>query len=170
MLQIVDQLLPGDTSDAIADVNCTAFTQAHGDLLSPSALARCTQDAFRENWAKYPNPRNVYGFAYRNEVLVGFTVLGQCRHAGLEHHGELYALYVDPSAQHRGIGSALLQYGVEKMYHRSNGKIFVAVVTKNVARNFYLSTGAEFVLSQQRDIFGDMLKVDVLCYNLTNDL
>jgi ribosomal protein S18 acetylase RimI-like enzyme len=165
-LRLLDHILSADTTDTIADVNLAAFVQAHGHLLSANALIKCSTEVFREDWKRFPNPKCAYGFAYRNDELVGFTALGPCRHEGLESHGEVYSLYVHPTYQHRGIGGALLRWGIERIRDKSNGKVYVAVVAGNSARHFYLRAGAKHVVSHERDVFGDMLRTDVLCYEI----
>lgn len=166
MLRILDHILPGDSSDTIADVNHAAFVQAHGHLLSENALSKCTPEVFRSDWKNYPNPKCVYGYAYVGDTLVGFTVMSQCRHVGLEQHAEMRSLYVHPNHQKKGIGQALLQWGVERMRATANGKMVVQVVSANAARDFYLRTGAEHVVSHKRDVFGDVVDIDVLCYTI----
>jgi len=149
----------------IAQLNHTSFVKAHAHVLSDEALSKCTVAAFEEGWSKYPNPKAKYGFAYNDQdELLGFAVVSQCRHAGLESYGELRSLYVHPSHQRKGIGNALLKWSMDAMRATANGRMYVVVVAANASREFYIRTGAVPVTALKRDVFGDMLDMDVLCY------
>lgn len=149
----------------IAKLNHAAFVKAHAHVLSDEALSKCTVAAFEEGWNKYPNPKAKYGFAYDDQdELLGFAVVSQCRHAELESYGELRSLYIHPSHQRKGIGSALLKWSMDAIRDTANGRMYVVVVAANASREFYIRTGAVPVTTLKRDVFGDMVELDVLCY------
>ena len=74
--------------------------------------------------------------------LVGFVTAGPARHAGEDGLGEVWAIYVDPEAQGRGVGRALLDAGVRGLATRGFGEAILWVFEANApARGFYERMG-----------------------------
>jgi len=55
-------------------------------------------------------------------------------------------------------------WGASIALRTPNGRMYVVVVAANASREFYIRTGAVPVTALKRDVFGDMLDMDVLCY------
>lgn len=74
--------------------------------------------------------------------LVGFVATGPGRHAGEAGLGEVWAIYVDPDAQGRGVGSALMESAVGDLASRGFGEAILWVFEANSsARAFYERLG-----------------------------
>jgi ribosomal protein S18 acetylase RimI-like enzyme len=74
--------------------------------------------------------------------LVGFVSAGPARHAGEEGLGEVWAIYVDPEAQGRGAGRALMDAAVRGLATRGFGDAVLWVFEANAsARVFYERLG-----------------------------
>jgi ribosomal protein S18 acetylase RimI-like enzyme len=74
--------------------------------------------------------------------LVGFVTAGSARHAGEDGLGEVWAIYVDPEAQGRGVGRALMDAGVRGLATRGFREAILWVFEANApARGFYERMG-----------------------------
>ncbi len=74
--------------------------------------------------------------------LVGFAVSGPGRHEGEGAFGEVYAIYVDPAAQHLGAGRALMDSAIRGLVVRGYGEAVLWVFEANTAaRGFYERMG-----------------------------
>jgi ribosomal protein S18 acetylase RimI-like enzyme len=74
--------------------------------------------------------------------LVGFVTTGAARHAGEAGLGEVWAIYVDPDAQGRGVGRALMDAAIRDLEARGLGEAVLWVFEANApARAFYERLG-----------------------------
>ncbi len=74
--------------------------------------------------------------------LVGFVTAGSARHAGEDGLGEVWAIYVDPEAQGRGVGRALMDAGMRGLATRGFREAILWVFEANAsARGFYERMG-----------------------------
>jgi len=74
--------------------------------------------------------------------LAGYVAAGPGRHAGEEGLGEVWAIYVDPEAQRRGVGRALMAAAVHGLAVQGFNEAVLWVFEANVsARAFYERLG-----------------------------
>ena len=74
--------------------------------------------------------------------LVGFVTTGAARHADEAGLGEVWAIYVDPDAQGRGVGRALMDAAIRDLTVRGFDEIVLWVFEANApARAFYERLG-----------------------------
>lgn len=85
--------------------------------------------------------------------IVGFANFLNKKEAG---EVELGAIYLDPSYQNIGIGSALLQHGCEQLQPK---KVYINVESENnIGKQFYIAKGFEVVGEFDDDFDGHILK------------
>lgn len=85
--------------------------------------------------------------------IVGYANFSNKKEAG---EVELGAIYLDPSHQNKGIGSALLQYGCEQLQPK---KVFINVESENnIGKQFYIAKGFESIGEFNDDFDGHKLK------------
>lgn len=78
-----------------------------------------------------------------DEGVVGFASGGRTRRPELPYDAELYALYVLPGSQRRGLGRLLTRSLVGELERRGFGSLLVEVLEANApARRFYEALGA----------------------------
>ena len=70
---------------------------------------------------------------------VGFITLGECRDEDLDSSwGEIWGIYLLPSHWNQGIGTELINWGINVLQSRGYGKVSLWVLEKNInARKFY---------------------------------
>ena len=74
--------------------------------------------------------------------LVGFVSTGPARHPGEAGLGEVWAIYVDPEAQGRGVGRGLMDAAIRDLTKRGLREVVLWVFEANApARAFYERLG-----------------------------
>jgi GNAT superfamily N-acetyltransferase len=113
---LVRDAAPGDELE-VARVHVRAWQSAYRGLLPDDHL-----DALREEERAARYTFGVHGagapdtlLALERGAILAFATVGPARDADAAGCGELYALYVDPSAWRRGIGRLLLERSEERM-------------------------------------------------------
>jgi GNAT superfamily N-acetyltransferase len=140
---IIRQATPGDEL-AVARVHVRAWQQAYRGLLPDEHL-----DGLRpeERAARYTfgsrdpaDPHTIV--ALEGEVVHGFATTGPSRDEDAPGLGELYALYVEPSAWGRGVGGLLHERALERMRALGPRGAILWVLTGNEqAERFYRARG-----------------------------
>ena len=132
---------PADAA-AIARVHVATWRVAYAGLVPDAFLAGLSVPANASRWESLlADPRRRVWVAGGAEPS-GFAAAGPARDADLpESSGELYALYVLPSAQRRGTGRALAEAALA-WWEPTGRSVSVWTLTDNAAaRAFYAATG-----------------------------
>jgi ribosomal protein S18 acetylase RimI-like enzyme len=136
---------PADAA-AIARVRIASWRAAYAGIVPATYLDSLDLDAEADRWRT--------GFATRRPGwvraayagappgLAGYVVAGPARHDDEMGLGEIYAIYVDPQVQGRGIGRALMDAGVRGLTTRGFTEGILWVFEANSpARGFYERMG-----------------------------
>jgi ribosomal protein S18 acetylase RimI-like enzyme len=89
--------------------------------------------------------------------VVGILAGGPCRDAGHEALGEVHACYVDPDHWRKGVASALMDAGIERLTKAGHTEAVLWVLADNArARSFYerhswIADGAEKMYELEGD-------------------
>lgn len=89
--------------------------------------------------------------------VAGFSVAGPRRSHGGHREGELYALYVDPLRQRRGIGERLMAQTANFLTNRGFTRMTAWTLSINPARAFYEKLGGAFQDERRVEIKGQTL-------------
>ncbi len=81
--------------------------------------------------------------AYKDNVAAGFMTFGKCRDNDKDSsYGEIWGSYLLPEFWRQGIGSELINWGVNTLYEQGHKKVCLWVLEENLrARNFYEKQG-----------------------------
>jgi ribosomal protein S18 acetylase RimI-like enzyme len=157
------EIRSSDASDrpGINLVRNAAWRKAYPGILPPDVIAEATSDEYLNNPASYragmrPTPEAMasrVGFvSLDGERITGFVAGGLVRDARQQADCELWALYVDPAFQGRGIGRRLFNELAEAMRLKKHRSMVIWVLEENAqARGFYERVGAR--LSGARKMF-----------------
>jgi GNAT superfamily N-acetyltransferase len=88
--------------------------------------------------------------------VVGFADFGKPREAIAAYEGELYAIYLLPEFQRKGIGKRLFHLGVEFLIGSNKGSMYLLTLEVNPYRSFYEKMGGQIVGSKQVEIEGHL--------------
>ncbi len=132
---------------AIAGINTASWRAAYAGVLSDEVLADLAPEGLEPLWRAYivtadlPDERL---WVVGEPLVFGYARTGPSRDddEALRLTGEIYGLYVDPPAWHRGAGRALMGHIVEDFAARGfeHATLWVAALNER-ARGFYERMG-----------------------------
>jgi len=101
----------------------------------------------------------------QNKDIVGFAVAGKSREPSFAYEGELHAIYLLKNLHRQGFGRLLFEKSVEAIHGFGFQSMFVWVLRKNPALNFYIHMGAEEFAVKPIEIGGQQLEEVALGWN-----
>jgi GNAT superfamily N-acetyltransferase len=84
--------------------------------------------------------------------VVGFAAGGAERSGSLSCDGELYAIYLLPQDQRRGLGTVLFRRFGSELRARGFGSMAVWVLARNTACRFYERLGGQVIGGEERGV------------------
>ena len=147
-----------EDAEAIERIRTDTWRSAYRGMLPDAVLDRLGYDAARrrQSMAAMPPDRFALLATHAGEA-VGFCYGGPSRVEDAIHPGEIYAVYVLPSHQGHGHGSALLRRGARECLERGWRGMLVWVLRENrPARDFYERLGGRHLRErdEEREIEG----------------
>lgn len=130
---------PAD-AEAIARVQVETWRSAYTGMIAGHVLDAMTVERTAARWATYfGTPGVAVWLAVDGGEAAGFVCVGPPREDDVPAAGEVYAIYVRPAAQRRGLGAALLGTAEDRL---GDGAGVLWVLTANApARAFYEARG-----------------------------
>ncbi len=149
---------PDDVA-AIAFVHHATWLATYRGLVPDAFLdALAVETMARRRRGSLGNPATVDLVALDDAgEVVGFAAGGPERDGDVDFDGELYALYVLPGSQTRGLGRALTRAMAEALAARGYAAMLVWVLAENPARRFYEAMGGVAVREKEVEIGGEAL-------------
>lgn len=86
--------------------------------------------------------------------VVGFADFGDAREAFEGYEGELYAIYLLPEFQRRGVGRGLFNQGVEFLVEHGRRSMYLLALEASPYRTFYERLGGRVVGRLQIELDG----------------
>lgn len=140
----------------------TSWYVTYEGIIPKQIQDRFLQAAYNEDRLLVRLQKSPFLIAQMGETIVGFANFSNVN----EGQAELLAIYLDPAYQHMGIGSALLESGIQKL----EGAVSLTVCVEKdntIGRQFYMAKGFQQV-EDFDDLFdGHMLKTLRLALTLT---
>jgi len=161
----------------IARVRVTTWKIAYRGLIPQEILDQ--QDIgvdtlrFQEILSNLPAGRNTFVAEVAESQgqpaeIAGFASCGTERDSDPEYSGELYALYVLPEFQGRGIGRRLVQAAADFLKGQNHQRMVIYVLRDNLpSRKFYEAIGGKAVREKMADIRGVLLPEVGYGYEIT---
>jgi ribosomal protein S18 acetylase RimI-like enzyme len=151
----VRRAVVGD-ADAIERIRTDTWRDAYRGLMPDSLLDGLGYDATRRRAVMSVLPPHQFALvAEVDGAVVGFCLGGRSRTPDHPYRGEVYAIYVLPEHQGRGIGRALLRAGATELVERGFGSMIIWVLRENSpSRRFYERMGGRYVRDEERDLEG----------------
>jgi ribosomal protein S18 acetylase RimI-like enzyme len=139
----------------IARVHVDAWRGEYRGVIPQAYLDALSYGQREHGWRKWLQDGGLYRVALDGEgSVVGFSA-GGTPHVPLPpHDGELYAIYVDPPWQGRGVGSLLFDAMLEELRRAGTPNVHCWVLEANPrARAFYERKGGR-VVAQRTEVIG----------------
>jgi len=145
-----------DDADAIERVRTDTWRDAYRGLMPDSLLDGLGYDATRRRALMGALPPHQFALvAEADGAVVGFCLGGRSRTPDDPYRGEVYAIYVRPEHQGRGIGRALLQAGARELVERGFRSMIIWVLRENApSRRFYERLGGRHIRDEERELEG----------------
>jgi len=153
-----------EISDAkiITQINVETWKNSYRGLIDDSILnARNVDDKRIKGWQDNIQNPDLIVLVCEDEEIMGYLTAGPARDDfGIEN--EIYAFYVKPSAQRKGIGTRLMNEYKNIISHKS----FYLYMLKNnhKAGNFYIKNGGSICEKFNRDLKLGEHTVQEVCY------
>jgi ribosomal protein S18 acetylase RimI-like enzyme len=151
----VRRAVVGD-ADAIERVRTDTWRDAYRGLMPDSFLDGLGYDATRRRAQMSALPPHQFVLVAEDDsAVVGFCVGGRSRTPDDPFTGEVYAIYVLPKDQGRGIGRALLRAAAEELLDRGLSSMLIWVLRENApSRRFYERMGGVHIRDEERELEG----------------
>jgi GNAT superfamily N-acetyltransferase len=124
-------------------------------------LASLSYEARAKRWEETLSTTEGPGFVYVAQDdsgnVVGFATGGPERSGDPIYRGELYAIYLLPSHQRKGIGRHLVAIVVNRLMQMGFDSMLIWVLTQNPSRKFYEALGGQPVREKEIVIGGATL-------------
>jgi ribosomal protein S18 acetylase RimI-like enzyme len=144
---------------AIARVNVESWQTAYKGLLPDEALAALSVEERALGWLRRLQNAEPPSFTCVAEIegqIVGFVAGGAEREGDPLYKGEVYAIYLLPAYQRRGIGGALLREGAVRLVQSGFESMLVWMLAGNPASRFYEAMGGQALRTEPFKIVGVM--------------
>lgn len=142
------QIRKAEIEDApgVAKVHVETWQSHYKGQIPDDYLANLSVEKRTKSWIETfsnPKPNNKTFVADEAGEIQGFCSVGPSRDVGASHEtGELYAIYLDPSKQGQGIGSALMKAGLDFLREQGFTKVTLWVLKTNLKTiSFYEAKG-----------------------------
>ncbi|SNS90206.1 L-amino acid N-acyltransferase YncA [Asanoa hainanensis] len=126
--------------DAIGALHYDSRIAAYRDFVPIAGLSALSPESLTAWWRErfaYESDTHRLTVAFDDDQLVGFSYVGPEEYHEAEV-GQLYAIHLDPTAQGRGIGRALMVDALEAMSRKGWERVVLWVLEGNThARRFY---------------------------------
>jgi ribosomal protein S18 acetylase RimI-like enzyme len=127
-------------SNHIAEIQVKTWQSSYRGIVPESVLENLDIDQRTEGWRKVlSNPDSKSGslVAEFGGEIQGFISVGSGREESEETCGEIYAIYVAPQMQGRGIGTQLLREGLSLLKEINFSEARLWVLSNNLKTRFW---------------------------------
>jgi ribosomal protein S18 acetylase RimI-like enzyme len=126
-----------DDAAAIARVQVDTSRLAYRDVLAPSLLSGLTYEGRETVWAELLGRHDQWVLVAEDECIVGFVNAGRNRGPDAQYTSEIYALYVLPESQGKGVGTSLLGAAAARLIREGHRSVCLETLRNSRARPFY---------------------------------
>lgn len=118
------------------------------DKMSVEKRARAFEKGFSASFYR------MYVAEVPERGIVGFADFGEARENIEAYEGELYAVYLLPEFQRKGVGERLFKLGVEFLKRSGKSSMYLLCLRVSPYRSFYEKIGGQIVGSKHIEIEG----------------
>ena len=128
----------------VSYIHVDTWRAAYRGIIDRNVLNNLSYGRSNDNLRRcFDKLSNFFYVAEIDGIITGFATGGIQRDEDLLHDGEIYAMYILPRYQNRGIGSKLFLKMAEDFHHEKWHDFLVWCLEKNPAKDFYQRFGAK---------------------------
>lgn len=152
---------------AIAKVHVRSWRESFAGIVPQSFLDKMSVERRAKAFERrFPDSSyRMYVAETPQQGIVGFADFGESREIIAGYEGELYAIYLLPEFQRRGIGERLFHEGVKFLVESGRNSMYLLALEASPYRSFYEKMGGRVVGRKQIEIEG--VEYDELVYGWT---
>jgi ribosomal protein S18 acetylase RimI-like enzyme len=135
-----------DTSDSkiLGDIHSKSWKVAYKNIIPDEILNNITLEKRQRYFEKaLTEGLEEDAIIFKDEIAVGLICIGECRDEDMDSFcGEIWGIYLLKEYWNLGIGSKLINWGIDQLKNRNYTKITLWVLKDNLtARRFYEKNG-----------------------------
>ncbi len=159
--EVID-IRPARVEDAraISQVHIESWRATYPGIVPQDYIDSLDVDVFTERWADRltTHPEMLIFVAEADQRICGFASGGPARAELPGFPGELYAIYLTPESQSKGIGFHLFWAVAHGLLRDEYSAMYVWVLDENPSKNFYRRMGGRELSSAEIELGGRLLK------------
>ncbi len=140
---VIRQATPEDAYD-FAECHVKSWQTAYKNILPNDYLSKLSIEKRAERYAETLKNQegSVHYCALSDNDLIGLLVIGKCRDEDLKDTGEIQAIYFLEQYRRNGLGTQLMNFGIQTLKDQGYKKIVLWVLEGNMdAIKFYEKIG-----------------------------
>ncbi|MEM9145675.1 MAG: GNAT family N-acetyltransferase [Pseudomonadota bacterium] len=146
----------------LAEIRCAAWTSTYAGVIPGLALSRMASAHDPAWWRSRIRSGRTALVIELDGRLLGYAWLGPWRGETKQAAGEIYELYLDPSAQGTGLGRRLFDAARAQLRRAGLGHLLVRALAENESGcRFYRAVGGR-VIGQARTLVGGRACEEIL--------
>ncbi|SHM48596.1 GNAT family N-acetyltransferase [Gracilibacillus kekensis] len=152
----------------IAEVHVNSWKATYQNLINERDISNTTVEHRQILWEtilKLPRKQQPATVIEEKGKIVGFISGGKERTGRFGYDGEIFAIYLLPTHQGKGLGKRLLKTFAGEMKELGYLSLLVWVLTKNPSNQFYLKYGASKIDEEQTTIGYDTYQETAYGFN-----
>ena len=162
------------TSDAqaLGNLHTTSWLKAYKNIIPDNILSQLDPEKRTEKFKKaIKENKKQTAVLLLNDQVIGFITLDKNRDQDYDDQtGEIWGIYLHPDYWHQGLGSKLIQWGIEELKERGYKKITLWVLKDNKSsRRFYEKNGFKYDGTEGEIKKGKSIKKVRYLYDLKNE-
>jgi len=147
----------------VANVHVRAWRESFAEIVPQAFLDNMSVEKRALAFAKRFSDESyrMYVAEVPDSGIVGFVDFGTPRESISAYETELYAIYILPEFQRRGVGRRLFDLGVEALVRDGKGSMYLLALEVSPYKSFYERMGGQVVGRKRKEIEGVVFEVEV---------
>jgi ribosomal protein S18 acetylase RimI-like enzyme len=147
----------------VANVHVRAWRESFAEIVPQAFLDKMSIEKRTLAFAKRLSDESyrMYVAEVPERGVVGFVDFGEPRESIDAYETELYAIYILPEFQRRGVGRRLFDLGVEALVRDGKNSMYLLALEVSPYKSFYEKMGGQVVGRKRKEIEGVMFDVEV---------
>jgi ribosomal protein S18 acetylase RimI-like enzyme len=147
----------------VAYVHVRAWRESFAEIVPQAFLDKMSVEKRALAFAKRFSDESyrMYVAEVPERGIVGFVDFGEPRESIDAYETELYAIYILPEFQRRGVGRRLFDLGVEALVRDGKSSMYLLALEVSPYKSFYEKMGGQVVGKERVEIEGVMFEAEV---------